>query len=253
MLSYLQSVSVVLLGLLVALLLSWLLNRLWSPGERKGLNDVMGWQLGVLGTTYAVILGFMLSNVWTAFRAASMDVNDEAVAVLQIFHAGDSLPDAPREAIQDLTRQYAVAMIQEEWPAMTMHRQPDGGEVILEKMWKFLPSSEFASVREASSDRIGSAVQELQHQRYRRQEQYESHLPAILWAVLIAGAIIVLLSSCLLGNDKTVVHYFHVLTLTLMILVTLTAIADIDRPFEGGVSVRDQPFRSALATMNSGH
>ncbi len=133
---------------------------------------------------------------------------------------------------------------------MTMHRRPDAGEIVLEKIWKLLRSSEFASLRETSSARIASTVQELQRERYRRQEQYESHLPAILWAVLTAGAIIVIISSCLLGNDKSVVHYFHVLTLTLMILVALTAIADIDRPFEGGVSVSDLPFRSVLSTMN---
>ena len=40
------------------------LNRAWPTARRKLVNDVTGWQLGILGTTYGVILGFMLFTVW---------------------------------------------------------------------------------------------------------------------------------------------------------------------------------------------
>src|ERR1700689_4026640 len=36
------------------------LNRIWPVSRRYTSNDQIGWQLSVLGTTYAVILGFML-------------------------------------------------------------------------------------------------------------------------------------------------------------------------------------------------
>ena len=33
--------------------------------KRRTYNDIIGWQVSVLGTTYAVILGFMLYTVWS--------------------------------------------------------------------------------------------------------------------------------------------------------------------------------------------
>jgi hypothetical protein len=36
------------------------LNRIWPVASRHTPNDLIGWQLSVLGTTYAVTLGFML-------------------------------------------------------------------------------------------------------------------------------------------------------------------------------------------------
>ena len=60
MLSSLQSGLVVVLSVSAALLLVSVLNRLWPSDNRKLMNDVTGWQLGVLGTTYGVILGFMV-------------------------------------------------------------------------------------------------------------------------------------------------------------------------------------------------
>jgi hypothetical protein len=36
------------------------LNRVWPWEKRRPYNELIGWQITVLGTTYAVILGFML-------------------------------------------------------------------------------------------------------------------------------------------------------------------------------------------------
>ena len=73
MLSSVQSTLVVILAVAASLLLVALLNRLWPSDNRKLLNDVTGWQLGVLGTTYGVILGFMLYTVWQGFSAAQIE------------------------------------------------------------------------------------------------------------------------------------------------------------------------------------
>jgi len=50
MLSSVQSALVVILAVAASLWLVALLNRLWPSDNRKLLNDVTGWQLGVLAT-----------------------------------------------------------------------------------------------------------------------------------------------------------------------------------------------------------
>lgn len=66
MLTTFQDVLVVLACMLASLVFVWLLNRVWPASQRRDHNDIIGWQVGVLGTTYAVILGFMLYAVWTS-------------------------------------------------------------------------------------------------------------------------------------------------------------------------------------------
>ena len=73
MLNYAESSFAVVIALAAALFLVAALNRFWPMSNRKLVNDVTGWQLGILGTTYGVILGFMLYTVWTDFRAADRD------------------------------------------------------------------------------------------------------------------------------------------------------------------------------------
>ena len=58
-----QNVIVVTITILVSLLAMAGLNRVWPREKRRQYNDLIGWQLSILGTTYAVILGFMLYTV----------------------------------------------------------------------------------------------------------------------------------------------------------------------------------------------
>ena len=86
MLSYVQSTLLILVSVAMALFLVAVLNRVWPMENRKIINDVNAWQMGVLGTTYGVILGFMLFTVWSDFRVAEVDVALEAASLLNVRH-----------------------------------------------------------------------------------------------------------------------------------------------------------------------
>lgn len=63
MLSVLQSALIVLGTIALSLAFLGVLRRVWPVTRRTEHNDIIGWQISVLGTTYAVILAFMLWNV----------------------------------------------------------------------------------------------------------------------------------------------------------------------------------------------
>ena len=84
MLSAGQDVVILIASLATALLFMTLLNRLWPVEKRSVNNDLIGWQLTIIGTTYAVILGFMLYTVWTAYGAAQLNSDLEANALRNV-------------------------------------------------------------------------------------------------------------------------------------------------------------------------
>src|SRR3984893_12857905 len=120
MFSYSQSAFFVVASMAVSLFVVAVLNRLWPISSRKLVNDVTGWQLGILGTTYGVILGFMLFTVWNDFRAAEVNANMEASSLLTVPRIGAQLPSPERETIQALGVKYAETTIHQDWPAMEM-------------------------------------------------------------------------------------------------------------------------------------
>ncbi|MBA3913814.1 MAG: DUF4239 domain-containing protein, partial [Acidobacteriales bacterium] len=87
-----------------------------------------------------------------------------------------------------------------------------------------------------------------EHRRI-REMQSRSSLPALLWAVLVVGAVVTITCACLFGVEELKVHMLQVFFLTFLIAIVLVAIADIDRPFSGPVHVSSEAFQLAIDSM----
>src|SRR5215469_4258263 len=106
-----ENILVVSIAVIASMLFQAGLNQIWPWEKRRTYNDLIGWQLSVLGTTYAVILGFMLYTVWTAFGEADLNVDLEASAVVDMHHLAKGLPEPQRTQLETLARSYANAAI----------------------------------------------------------------------------------------------------------------------------------------------
>ena len=69
---------------------------LLAGGEASAHNDLIGWQLSVLGTTYAVIVGFMLYTVWINFGAADLNADAEANSLVNVYRLSYGLARGTR-------------------------------------------------------------------------------------------------------------------------------------------------------------
>jgi Protein of unknown function (DUF4239) len=235
-----------------ALGLLFTLRRLWAPGTRREHNDLIGWQFGILGTTYAVIVAFMLSGVWNAFASAATNAEVEANSLVNVFRCAEGLPSAQRDAIQDLALNYARVMISEEWPAMTHQSLSPAGSRITQQLWAAaMQSPVHTELEQASLNHMLTELSNMTQHRRIRQLQSRFQLPPILWTVLIAGGVIMVASSCLFGTQNFKLHFVHVLTLSLFVSLVLVAISDIDQPFQGVVRVGPDSFNLALDTFHS--
>jgi hypothetical protein len=250
MFSYSQSAFFVAASLAISMFSVAVLNRLWPISSRKLVNDVTGWQLGILGTTYGVILGFMLYTVWNDFHVAEINSNLEATSLLRVTRIAAALPSPEREQFRALGLKYADVVVNEEWPAMRVQRDSYASEVVGAEMWDLLTKMRRTGKGEAGeTDHLTSALGELSERRNLREQEFQVRLPAMLWLLLLAGAGATIGSACLLGNDSKWLHYCQVLALTFVVAVTLTSIADLARPFEGAVSVTPVAFERALTMM----
>ncbi len=250
MLSFSQDIAIILATIVLALGFSLLLSRLWPPSLRREHNDIIGWQLSVLGTTYAVIIGFMLYAVWTNFGAAEVNTEQEANSLVNVFRFAGGLSTTQRDAIQKLTRDYASTMVNEEWPAMNRESSSPAGLRVTQQLWTTVLKAEAQNPAEQMSlDHVFTELTNMTQHRRIRELQSRTKLPGILWAVLIVGGTITILSSCLFGIHNFKLHLFQIITFSLMLSLALVAVADIDRPFQGSVRVSPAGFDYARATI----
>jgi Protein of unknown function (DUF4239) len=242
-----DNVLIVALSIAGSLFAWWLLRRIFPADRRHEHNDITGWQLSVLGTTYAVVMGFMLFAEWADFRGADQNAEVEASCLSTLYWAASGLPDMQRDEVRKLAEEYANTMITDEWPAMSHGTLSHKGTDIVRRLWATVSQSQSLNATQQLS--LGQTMQEIssiaEHRRI-RQLQSESRLPTVLWIILIVGAVLTLLSACLFGSQEPRLHVLQVVTLGLMLSLSLAAIADINRPFQGSVHVAPTGFENAL-------
>ena len=247
-----QNVIVVILAILVSLLAMSILNRLWPREKRRPYNDLIGWQLSILGTTYAVILGFMLYTVWTSFGEADRNVDVESNAVVNLYRLAEGLPEPQRTQLQTLARSYVDTAIEQEWPQMARGDVPEESSPVTKAMWKTVMSFKSTSPTEVNAqEHAMQELESLEQHRLTRLLQSKTRLPAVLWCVLLVGGSLTILSACTFGESSVKLQILQVISLSLLVSLSLVAIADIHRPFFGLVRVNDFAFERAQQAMQS--
>jgi Protein of unknown function (DUF4239) len=244
--------NILILGLTMfgSLLFMVWLNRVWPVGNRHTQNDLVGWQLSVLGTTYAVTLGFMLYTDWTNFNAAYLNAEMEANALRNIYRIAQGLPQQ-REQIENLTIAYADAVVAHDWPDMANGQLPEFSHHLNEDMWKMLMSVKVTGASELmAQDHALSELSQLTLHRRTRLLQSTYRLPTIFWCVLLTGGALTILSVSMFGSANPRVHALQVFSLTLLITLVMLATADVDRPYRGWVHIDSYAFERALQTMH---
>lgn len=227
-----------------------LMDRAWAWDKRHQHNDVTGWQLGILGTTYAVILGFMLYAVWTDFDAATQNVEMEANSLTNVYRLAEGLPEASRIELQTLARTYAQRVVDHDWPEMEQGRTPVESVGLASKMQHALTSVPDGSRSVGvSQDHAMTELSAMTTCRRTRLLENQLSLPAVLWFVLIVGGVLTIVSSCMFGSQNRLLHGVQVVFFSLLIALALLAIADINKPFRGSVHVGNDAFVRALENM----
>jgi hypothetical protein len=247
-----QNVAIVIICLACSLSFMAAVNYYWPPEHRRAHNDLIGWQLSVVGTTYAVILGFMLYTVWINFGTADLNADAEANSIMNLYRLANGLPAEQGTKIKALARNYADVVVEKEWPEMGREVLPNESLDITRQMWKTLTSAKGSTPNEITTeDHALYELSALSGYRRVRMVQSANTLPGILWFVLITGGVVTIASTCLFGAANGVLHFIQVAAFTLLIALVLVAVADINRPFQGSVHVSDFAFRRLQVDMHS--
>jgi hypothetical protein len=251
MLTRTENVLILIIVMVGAMLFMAVLNRIWPQERRREHNDLIGWQLGILGTTYAVILGFMLYTVWTTFCNAELNVDLEANALRNVYRLAEGLPAPQRVLLEKQARAYADAVLNEDWPEMAHSLIPEESHIINQAMWRTLMSVKTATPSEITAeDHALFELSSLTEHRRTRLLQSAFRLPTIFWCVLTIGGAVTIVSASMFGSINTKLHTLQVFCFTLLITLVLLAIADVNLPFRGWVHISKFAFIRAQQNMS---
>ena len=172
----LLSIPSFLLGLIIvggAVILSiaglLIVHRFVPHHKLKLHNDVTGPIFGTLGAIYAVLLAFAVIIVWQSFDKSSLNVEKEANCLAALYRDSETFSQEFKQKVRSSVKDYAQAVINEEWKTIVRGEASPRVEKILENLWflygSYLPKTETEKVFFAESVRKLNELGELRTSR----------------------------------------------------------------------------------------
>lgn len=256
MIEWLESLSTLAAGSLVvasfvvvSLLCAYAVDRCLPRDVRMEHNDLAGFILAVIGVIYAVLLAFITIGVWERFEQATARSYEEAAAIVEIYR------DAPTfsggRELRAALRDYVQGLVNDEWPKMQRGLESTAVDAKVERIDTMVRSLQVATREQQDvQDQMLIAINAALSDRDARLSEDATGINAIMWVVLIAGALITVAFTSLFGFRRDVMQYVMIGSLALLIgLVFYLAVA-LNYPYRGNIVVEPTAFRSALHTFD---
>jgi Protein of unknown function (DUF4239) len=215
-------------------------------------NEVAGVILTVMGTLYAVILGFVVVVVWQNYTTASDVVGSEANALAKVYRLARGVEPAG-STIRRHISDYAQAVLTKEWPRMVSTGESDRQTGTIARSI----ANEVVDLKPTSSPQTNlqaamlAAVGQFLDDRRSRLTYLRPRIPGILWGVLIFGGMVLLATTFLIGLENRLVQLIMTGALAAMIAVSLVTIFDLELPLEGANHVNPTAWEIFAGPVNS--
>jgi len=242
--------SLAVVAVIGTILLEFGVRQVVSPAVRRQHNDIAAAIFSIVGVTYAVLLAFVAMLAWEGFNKARAASYMEAVQVLDVFQAADSLADPVRANLIGGLHRYTVTVIATEWPAQAEGHVVRAGDRYLAELDQFAAGLKPTS--QADTNLHAMLLQSLTRLRDARQERLlaaETTIPGIVWFVVIVGGAITIAFGSFLGASSVRMHLGMCSLLAVSGVLVLVLIIALSNPFRGDFRVSTAPFDYVLSRI----
>ena len=142
-------------------------------------------------------------------------------------------------------------VIDEEWPQMANNTfQP--GKTGAHEMWAAVLAYRTADSREQMLvDKSIDDLNIISQARSQRFLFYQEDLPSVVWMVIYLGCLMTIGFSYFFGSNIFRAQVIMCGFFSILLGVTILAIVELAHPYQGAVTISNQPFRYALSRMQA--
>lgn len=230
------------------------LVRVTVPLERlKQNHEVAGFTFGVIGAFYGLLLAFVIVAAWERFDHAQAEVQREGVALISLYRLSKGFAEPVATEMQREIRAYTHKLINKDWPEMANYQYRKlndsmGPLVLWQVITNYKPKNDVR--QEMLMDKSFDQLAQLSNAFSLRYLYSRESLPSVVWLVIYAGLLITIGFSYFFGLETFPSQALMCATLSSLLGLTILAIVELAHPYQGAVTVSDQPFKYALMRMD---
>ena len=193
---------------------------------------------------YGLALALIAVNVFETYADVSKIVSLEATSTAMLYRDVSGYPEPTRSQLQKELREHVLGVIHDDWPLQAHGRIPSGGVERLDRFQSILvafePATESQKLLHAETLRAYNNM--IQAQRMRL-DAVLTHLPGVMWTVIVFGALISLSASFFFSVEDVRLHATLVTLLAIFIGLVIFMTLALDRPFIGDLGVSADPYQ----------
>jgi hypothetical protein len=199
--------------------------------------------LGVVGTLFSVLLGFMVAAAMARYGDAQMHVEQEANCVASIFRLARGLGDDDRHRLRQLCRDYSNEVLTVEWEQMAKHEKINHGWNGYQNLWEGVVAVVPENDRESNLQQaINDAMMGVGEHRRARLILSQQDLPKALWIVVAFGSIITIGFTYVFMSQFPHVHGFMTTMVATTLALNIWLLAAYSSPFSGELQIKPMMF-----------
>ena len=212
---------------------------------------------GVVGTGYAVLLGFVIFSVFGSYNAAREYVAQEAVAMRQLDStAGYFQSDDARNLRAELIC-YGRAVVSDEWPAMQTASESPTVTAWVAKLDATTQAMPVNTAKESAAlQNWFNQSKDRQEARRGRIAEAAPFLPVFVWGILVVLLLVVLFYQCLFAEPRRPLfaQAVGVGAMSLVLVAALSLAWILDLPFnDRGAMISPDRLQRVVLDLEQGY
>jgi Protein of unknown function (DUF4239) len=206
-------------------------------------NDIVGFYLAAITVLYGITVGLVAVGTWETYSDVQNRVEREAAALGALYRDVGAFPEPIRSQMQADLRTYARQVIDVGWPMQRKGIVPNNASPVLSdfqaSFMSFEPATERQKIVSAEAYR---AFNELTESRRARLNSINAELPGPVWAVVIAGAVLSIVTTWFFDTTSAGMHTYLTVLLSILLGLIVFMIVALDNPYRGRISVTGEPL-----------
>jgi hypothetical protein len=177
-------------------------------------------------------------GVWATYSEVQGKVDHEAAALGALYRDISAYPEPVRSILQEDLRRYDRQVIDVGWPLQRHGIVPNNASAMLndfqEHFMSFEPQNQRQNILAAEAYR---AFNDLTERRRDRLNTIQDEMPAPLWTLVLAGAVICIAVSWFFLTGSFSMHFWMTVMFSALLGLLIFLIGVLDNPYREKISV----------------
>ncbi len=250
--SYLVGFLVVFVTTSLSVIGMVLVRRKVALKTLASYHEVAGYLLSIVGTLYAVLLGFVIVDTMQHMQDVRGLVSMEASGLANIYLCSEGLPAAKKDTLRALCRDYAYDVIHDEWSSLQHGRYSQKTFHSVFRIWKEITTYQPVTQGEQSiHQQLVSEICSMTQNHRTRVINATRGVAPVMWLVLIVGGVFTVIFTYFFGVENIFVQALMTILVAVTLSLNVYLVFVFANPMSADLGVKPGPFELDLVIFKN--